>query len=187
MHQRNLHIERKLRVWRFKKCISLVCAKTALTCAGLQTTPSHVRQYRAETEICRNPGLPFAIVPCLHQNNVYIQKKLRVCPKMYFSSRCKNRTYPSGTANDPSHVSQYRAKNGNLTKSGSTFCHGTMFARKQSLYHKEDTGMESPKMYFSSRCKIRTYPCGTANDPVSCKSVWGREWKFAEILVYLLP
>ena len=45
---------------------------------GLQTTPSHVSQCRAETEICGNPGQPFTMVPCLHQSNVYIKRKLRV-------------------------------------------------------------------------------------------------------------
>ena len=50
-----------------------------------------------------------------------------------------------------SHVSQYRAENGNLRNSGSTFRHGTVFAPKQSLYQKEASGMESPKMHsFSS-------------------------------------
>ena len=36
---------------------------------------------------------------------------------------------------------------------------------------KKATHMESPKMYSSSRFKILTYLCGTANDPVSCKPV----------------
>ena len=96
--------------------------------------------------------------------------------EMYSSSRCKNRT----------HVSQYSAVNGNLRKSGSTFCHGTVFAPKQCLYQKKATGMESPKMYSSSWCKIRTYLCWTANDPVSYKPAQGRERKFADIRVLCL-
>ena len=43
LHQSNVYIKRKLRVWRVQKCIPLVGAKTALTCAGLKTTPSDVR------------------------------------------------------------------------------------------------------------------------------------------------
>ena len=70
-----------------------------------------------------------------------------------------------------SHVRQYRAKNGNLRKSGSTFRHGTMFAPKQCLFQKEAAGIDSPKMHSSSMCKNRTYLCGTANYPVSCKPV----------------
>ena len=70
-----------------------------------------------------------------------------------------------------SHVSQYRTENENVRKSGSTFSHGTVFTPKQCLYQKEATGMDSPKMYFSSRCKNLTYQCVTANDPFSSKAV----------------
>ena len=123
--QSNVYIKRKLHVWRIQKCIPLVSAKTALTCAGRQTTQSHVIKYRAE--------------------------------------------------------------NGNLRKSWSTFRHGTVFAPKQYFYQKEATGMESPKMSSSNQCKNRPYYCGTANYPVSCKPLYGRERKFAEIQVYLSP
>ena len=118
------YLKRKLQVWRVQKCIFLVSTKTALTCAGLQTTPSH--------------------------------------------------------------VSQYRAENGNLRKFRSTFRHGTVFAPKRCLYQKEAIGMESPKMHSSHQCKNRTYLCRTANYPISCKSVKGRERKFSEIRVYIL-
>ena len=67
---------------------------------------------------------------------------------MHSSSRCKNRTYLCGTETTQSHVSQYKAVNGNLRKSGSTFRHGAVFAPKQCLYYKEATGMESWKNAF---------------------------------------
>ena len=101
MHEGNVYIKRKLKVWRDQKYIPLVGAKTALTCAVRKTTPSH--------------------------------------------------------------VSQYRAKNGDLRKCGSTFRHGTVFAPKQCVYQEEATGMESPQMHSSYQCKDRTYLCGTAN------------------------
>ena len=47
--------------------------------------------------------------------------------------------------------------------------------------------MESPKIYSSSRYKKCTYLCGSANYPVSCKAVYGRERKFVEIRAYLSP
>ena len=94
---------------------------------------------------------------------------------------------PRGTANYQSHVSQYTTEYGNLPKFGSTFRHGTVFALKQCLYQKEATGMESPNMHSSTRCKNQTYLCGTANYPVSYKPVQGRERKFVEIQVYLSP
>ena len=125
LYQSNVYIKRNLQVWRVQKFIPLVGGKTAVTCVGLQTSPSHEFQYSAE--------------------------------------------------------------NGNLRKSGSTFRHGTVFARKQCLYQKVATGMESPILHSSYRCKYSTYLCGTSNYPVSCNPVQGRQRKFAEILVYLSP
>ena len=125
LHQSNVYFKRKLGLWRSRKCISLVCAKSALTCAGPQTTPSHVRRSRAE--------------------------------------------------------------NGNLGKFGPTFRHGAVFAPKQSLYQKEARAMESPKMCSSSQCVKCTYLCWSANYPISCKAVYGRERKFEEIRGYLSP
>ena len=125
------------------------------------------------TEICRNPGLPFAMIPCFHQIKVCIKRKLRVWIVQKFIPLIGAKislTY-AGLQTTPPHVSQYRAENGNLQKSGSTLSHGTVFTPKQCLSQKEATGMESPKMYSSSRCKSLTYLCGTANNPVSSKPV----------------
>ena len=187
LHQRNVYIKRKLRVSRLKKCILLVSAKTSLTCAGLQTSPSHVRQYTAENEYLRISGSTFPMVPCLHQSNVYIKRKLR----LWTVQKCipivgaKTSLTRAGLLTTPSHVSQQRAKNGNLRKSGSTFSHGIVFAPKQCLYQKKATGMESPKMYSFCRYKSLIFLCGTANDPASCKPVYSRDRKFAEIRVSL--
>ena len=143
LHQGNVYIKRKLRVWRDQKCIPLVGAKFPFTCAGHQTTPSQRSRYRPKngnflklwwtyrhctvfaprqylyekeatgmgsremyfpffvqqslfpvrtvkllrvkgvgigprTETCVNWDGPFVFVPCLHQGNVYIKRKLRV-------------------------------------------------------------------------------------------------------------
>ena len=149
------------------KCICFVGAKTSVPCAGLQTTPSHVSQCRTETEICGNPGLPFVMVPCLHQSNVYIKRNLRV----WIVNNAKISLTCAGLQTTPSHVSQYWAENGNLRKSESTLSHGTVFAPKQCLHQKEATALNSPKMYSSRRCKNLTYLCGTANDSISSKPV----------------
>ena len=50
LYQGNIYTKRKLRVWRDQKCIPLVGAITPLTSAGRQSTPSRVRQYRAQYE-----------------------------------------------------------------------------------------------------------------------------------------
>ena len=126
-----------------------------------------------QRKICGNPGLLLLMVPCLHQSNVYIKRKLRVwrvikCIPLIGS---KTSLTCAGLQTTPSHVCQYRTTTKNLWKSGSTFTHGTVFAQKQCLYQNEATGIETPKMYSSHRCKNLTYLCGTANDPVSCMSV----------------
>ena len=90
---------------------------------------------------------------------------------MYYSHRWKTELTCAGLQTTPSQVSQYRAEKGNLRKSESNFCHGTLFAPKQCLYEKEATGEYHPKMYSSHQGKNLTYLCGTANDPVSCMSV----------------
>ena len=123
LFQSTVYIKRKLGLWRAQKCIPLVSTKRALTCAGPQNTPSHVRQYRVE--------------------------------------------------------------NGNLGKFGPTFRLGAVFPPQQCVHQKEDTAMESLEIYSSSRCKKRTYRCGSANHPVSCMAVQGRERKFGEIPAYL--
>ena len=172
LQQSNVYIKSKLWVWRVQKCISIVGAKTLLTCARLQTTWSHVSQYRADNGNLRKFGCTFYHGTVLAPKQCLYQKKTTCMesPKMCSCSRCKNLTC-AGLQTTPSQISQYRAENGNLRKYGSTFCHGTVFAPKQCLYQKEATGMESPKMYSCSRCKNRTYQCGTENDPIPCKPV----------------
>ena len=134
LHQSNVYIKRKLRLWTVQTCIPLVGAKTSLTCAGLQTTLSQVTQYRAQNGNLRKSGSTFFfMVPCLHQSNIYIKKKL--C--LWRVQKCipligaKLSLTCAGLQTTTSQVSQYRAENGNLLKSGSTFSHGTVFAQKQ--------------------------------------------------------
>ena len=154
LHQRNIHIKRKLQVWRDQKCIPPVSGGP-------------------RTEIWGNLGLSFAMVPCLHQSNVHMKRKLQVwrVQKCIPPVSAKTELTCAGRQTTPCHVSQYRTDNRNLRKSGSTFCHVTVFAPKQCLYQKKSTRMESPKMHPSSWCKNRTYLWGTANYPVSCKPV----------------
>ena len=138
-------------------------------------------------EICGNPGLPFGIVLFLHQSNDYIKRKLQVwrIQKCIPLVGAKTALTCAGLQTTPSDETQYRAENGNLKKSRSTFRHGTVFAPKQCLNQKKATGMESPKMHLSSRCRNRTYLCGTSNYPVSGNQVQDREQKFVEIRFYL--
>ena len=111
------------------------------------------------------------MVPCLHQSNVYITRKLRVLRVQKYTPLVGVKTSLTsvGLQTTPSQVSQYMAENGNLHKSGFTFCRGTVFAPKECLYQKEATGMECLKMYSASQCKNCTYVCRPANYTISCK------------------
>ena len=50
LHQGNIYTKRKLRAWRYQKCIPLVGSITPPTCAGPQNIPSRGRRYRAQNE-----------------------------------------------------------------------------------------------------------------------------------------
>ena len=146
LHQSNVYIKRKLRVWRVQKCIPLVGAKTALTFAGLQTTTTHVRRYRAESRNFWRFWCTFhhgTVVPCLQQSNLYIKRKLLVwrVQKCIPLVGAKTALTCVGLQTTPSHLRQYKAKNGNLWNFGSTFRHGTVFAPNHCLYQKEAAGM----------------------------------------------
>ena len=78
LHKAKIHTKRKLRVWRDQKCIPLVGAITQLTCAGSQNTLSRGRHDRSQYESCINCDGPISMVPCLHQGNIYIKRKLQV-------------------------------------------------------------------------------------------------------------
>ena len=107
------------------------------------------------------------MVPCLHQSNVYIKRKLQVLrlQKCIPLVGAQTSLTSAGLQTTPSQVSQYRAKNGNLRKSGSTFCHGTVFAPKQCLYQKQATGMESLKMYSFRQSKTSITCAGLQTTP----------------------
>ena len=75
-HQGNTYTKRKLRAWRDQKCIPLVGAITPITCAGCQNTPSRGRRFGPRMESGLNWDGPIAMVPCLHQGNIYTKRNL---------------------------------------------------------------------------------------------------------------
>ena len=98
------------------------------------------------------------MVPCLHQGNIYIKRKLWV----WRDQKCialVGAIIPltcAGRQNTPSRGRQYRGQNGKFGKLGRTYGHGTVFAPRKYLYQKEATGMERPEMYSVSRCNNPT-------------------------------
>ena len=195
LHQSNIYIKRKLRVWRDQKCIPLVNEKTRLTCAGPQTSTSQgswcrpesgnlhkqwwtcrhgtvfaPRQYLyknkatgmesremyfpysvqklllpvqvikllrikgvgvgSRTVTCVNWGGPIAMVPCLHQGNIYIKRKLRLWRDQKCIALVDAQTplTCAGRQTTPSQGSRYRPENRSLRKLGWTDRHCTVVA-----------------------------------------------------------
>ena len=121
------------------------------------------------TESCINCDGPISMVPCLHQGNIYIKRKLQVwrdqkCTPLVGSITPLN---CEGRHNTLSRGRQYRAQNRKFGKFGRTYGHGTVFATRKHLYQKEATGMETPEMYSVIRCNNPTYLCGPSKYPVS--------------------
>ena len=129
------------------------------------------------------------MVPHLHQCNGYIKRKLRgwrvqKCIAVVGADIALTSAGPQTT---PCHGGQYRVHQENMRKFGPTNTHGTASAPMQWLYQKEATGMESSKMYCTSRCRYRTYQCGAANYPVSWWAVQGPPRKYAKHRAYQYP
>ena len=110
-------------------------------------------------ESCVNCDGPFSMLPCLHQGNIYIKRKLWVwrdqkCIPLVSAITLLN---CAGHESTPSRGRQYRAQNGKFGKLGLTYGHVTVFAPRKYLYQKEAMGMERPEMYSVSRCNNSTY------------------------------
>ena len=99
-----------------------------------------------------------AMVPCLHQGNIYTKRKLRVWRDQKYIPLVGAITALNcvGRHNTPSRGRQYSAQKGKFGKLGRTYGHGTVFAPSQYFYQKEATGMERPEMYSVSRCNNPT-------------------------------
>ena len=125
------------------------------------------------TESCLNWDGPIAMVPCLHQGNIYNKRKLRAWRDQKCISLVGAITplFCAGRQNTPSRLLRYRAKTGNLRELGRTYRHGTVLPPRKYLYQKEATGMDRPEMYSASGCNNPTYLCGSLKYPVSIDAV----------------
>ena len=121
------------------------------------------------TESCINCDRPIAMVPCLHQENIYITRKLQVWrdPKCIPLVGGITPLNCAGRHSTTSRGRQYRTQNGKFGKLGQTYGRGTVFTPRKYLYQKEAMGMERPEMYSVSRCYNPTYLCGQSKYPVS--------------------
>ena len=98
-------------------------------------------------EICVNSGLPIVVVPCLHQTNVYIKRKLRG----WRVNKCtplvgvKTVLTCAGLQTTPVHGRHYRAENGNLRKFGSTNRHRTVLHQSNVYIKRKLRGWRAQK------------------------------------------
>ena len=115
------------------------------------------------------------MVPCLHQGNIHIKRKLRV----WRAQKCislvggKSPLTCEGRQSTACQGRQCNVWNGNLRKLWWIYRHGTVFAPRQYLLQKEATGMESPEMYFPSRWKKPSYLYGPSKYRVSMETLQG--------------
>ena len=125
------------------------------------------------TETLVNWDGPMAMVPCLHQTNIYTKRKLRVWrdQKYILLVNAITQLNCAGRHSTPTRGRQHRAQNGKFGKLGRIYYHGTVFAPRKYLYQKEATGMERPEMYSVSRCNNPTYLCGPSKYPVSREAI----------------
>ena len=101
LHQSNDCIKRKSGLWKAQQCIRRFGAISALTCVGLQTTPTHIRQYMAENGMLGKSEATFRHGSVFAPKQGFYQKEARAMesPIMYFSRRCNKRTYLFGSTN----------------------------------------------------------------------------------------
>ena len=85
-------------------------------------------------------------------------------PKMQSLLRCKKSTSQYGLQTARFHAIPHRVDRANLRKLETNYRHGTVFAPKQSLCHKEATGMQNQKcnLYFGAKSLLRSRGLQTA-------------------------
>ena len=85
------------------------------------------------TESLVNWDGPMAMVPCLHQGNIYTKRKLRVWrdQKSIPLVGAITALNCEGRENTPSRVRQYRAQDGKFGKLGRTYGHCTVFSPRK--------------------------------------------------------
>ena len=99
-------------------------------------------------EICGSSVPPIPKVPCFHQINVYIKRKLRLwgTQKGNFLVGAETVHTVTGPQTTYSLAPPYMANIGNLRQFGASNPLCTVLVPNQYLYQKEATGVGNPKM-----------------------------------------
>ena len=118
MHQCKVYIKRKLRVWRGQKCTFLVSAKLNRPLVVNKLPRVLQRRIWQAIEIFKTSGLPIDMLPCLHQCNAYIVRKLRVWRAQNSNFLVSAKTAPTGMGQHttPCLAAPYWARNEKFSK-----------------------------------------------------------------------
>ena len=148
LHQSNIYIKRNLYGCSANKYYPWVGAKRVQNFTGLQITRIHVSPYTAHNANFRNFGASYRHGTMFAPKQYLYQKEFLGCrsQKYYPWVVAKRIQASTGLQITRIHVSPYRAENANFRNFGASYCHGTVFARKQYLYQKEALGMQSRKI-----------------------------------------
>ena len=117
------------------------------------------RRIGSTVQNCENSGIAIAMVPCLHQWNVYIKRKLKASSaqkcKPCFGAKSPLRT--TDLQRTLFHAAPYMADSTKLREFGDSYHHGTVFAPDKCLYQKEAEDMQYPKCkpYFGAKSPLR--------------------------------
>ena len=130
----------------------------------------HVLQRRIgqAIEIFRISGLPIDMVPCLHQCNVYVVRKLQVWRAQKFNFVVSAKSTPTGTGQQtaPCLAALYWASNRKFSNFGSTYRHGSVLAPMQHYVKRKLQVWSSQKCNFLVSAK--TAPTGTGQHTTPC-------------------
>ena len=146
-NQWNVYIKRKLRVCSAQNVI-LVSVQKDHFAVRTGTKPCFIKPRKMPAvKICRTLRLPIAMVPFLHQWNVYIKRKISVC-RAQTCNHCFGAKSPLRSTDLQKtrfHAAPYRADSTNLQEFGATYRHGTVFVPMEYLHPKEAKCMQCPK------------------------------------------
>ena len=122
LHQINVYIKRKLRVWGTQIRNFLVGEETVPTITARKLPILMHRRIWPTLEICCSSVPPIPKIPCLHQINGYINRKLRVWGIKLCNFFLGAKTVPSVTEPQTtySHAAPYMANIGNLRQFGAS-------------------------------------------------------------------
>ena len=121
-----------------KNAILVLVQKAHLAVRASKLPGFMKRRMGPSVQICGRSGLPFAEVPCLHQSNLHMKRKLRECRTQKCNPCFGAESPPRSTRLQTIrfHAAPSWTVSANLRKVGASFRRGTVFAPIQSTYEK---------------------------------------------------